>query len=349
MKTKEDFLSNSDFVRWVRHPDKHLDAYWKKWIKANPEQVPTLKLAKEFLLKVKYTEIHPEKGIKQEILNDLLSVKSIPESRKSSGIKAEGWTFKNALSGKPNWFYRIAALLFVGMGLAWFTFQNQVDFSGEETVKQIPLVRKTTAAGEKLQMTLPDGTRVWLNSVTELRFPEKFDSHERKVFLKGEAFFEVEKDSLRPFSVVSDDLITTAVGTSFNINNKERNSINVSLVTGKVQVTSSENTEKVFLIPGQKLTYLPATEEQAIESFDVDEVTAWIDGLLIFREATLEEVVAELEDWFGVEVSLKNPEEVNWKFSGEYHDQTLENILKSMSYIQGFKYEIKNKNVELKF
>ncbi|MEX2511257.1 MAG: FecR domain-containing protein [Cyclobacteriaceae bacterium] len=347
MKTKEDFLCNPEFVRWVRQPDKHLDAYWKKWIKANPDQVPTLKLAKEFLLKVKYADIKPEKGIKQEILNDLLRVKPIPGSLKSS--KEERSKIQKANFEKSNWFYRIVALLIVGFGLGWFSFQDQVDFSSLKTKKQNPLVRKTTASGEKLQFTLSDGTRVWLNSVTELSFPEKFDSTERKVFLNGEAFFEVEKDSLRPFRVVSDDLVTTALGTSFNVTNKDSNKINVALATGKVQVKFSENAENVMLVPGQKLTFFPSTKEKSIDSFDPNEDIAWKDGILVFRDSTLEEVVKELEDWFGVKISLRNSEDVNWKFSGEYHNQTLENILKSMSYIQGFKYEINNKSVELKF
>src|SRR5690606_24844160 len=170
-----------------------------------------------------------------------------------------------------------------------------------------------------------------------------------RVSLSGEAFFEVESDSLRPLGVVANGTVTTAVGTSFNINGKSTDGIRISLLTGKVKVKATAASDGAFLDPGQELRYGMDGEKTSVNGFNSGDVTAWRDGRIVFNDASLGEVVKTLEEWYGVIIHLENQKGIDWKYSGEYRQQSLENVLNSLSYIQKFDYTINEKNVAFKF
>lgn len=236
----------------------------------------------------------------------------------------------------------------IGFALAWISGIFNVDLQ-KSHLENVVLIHKKTVSGEKLQLTLSDGTRVWLNSNSVFSFPDKFGTSERKVFLEGEAFIEVEKDSLRPFRVVAQGLVTTALGTSFNIKEKGEAEISISLVTGKVKVENVGTSEDFFLSPGEQLHRDPITGEKSIRKFDRHTISSWKEGTILFEKSNLEEVVAILENWYGVKIEVENTTNASWEFSGEYHKQSLANVLKSMAYVQNFEYELKGKNVTIKF
>jgi len=349
--TEQDFLTNQKFVKWVNHPDRESDAYWKAWMAAHPEHLPSLKLARELLMRIRYKDIEPRAGAKQRILHNILQSTQAtkPASVEAIVPKENRVKPRVAIWDKIDQFQRIAAILLVSFSLAWLAIPPKGSKTSELMAELIPNIERTTSAGEKLQITVPDGTRVWLNSVSTLEFPERFDSLERWVRLSGEGFFDVGKDSLRPFNVITDGMITTALGTSFNINDKSSEGIKVSLLTGKVKIKATESSEDVFLDPGQELKYDKDLERISISSFNSEDVVAWKEGKIVFKDAKLVEVVDILEDWYGITINVKNGESVDWKYSGEYSNQSLENVLNSMAYIQKFKYTIHEKNVEFKF
>lgn len=345
--TIEDFLADQEFVKWVNHPDRELDAYWKSWMAAHPEHLPQLKLARELLVRIRYKEIEPRAGAKQRVLHHILqntqtAVNPIVQKEESLKPKGNIW-------GKIDQFQRIAAILLISFSVAWLTFPNKDSLPSEPMAELVHHIERTTSPGEKLQITLSDGTRVWLNSVSTLEFPERFDSLERWVRLSGEGFFEVGKDSLRPFRVITDGMVTTALGTSFNINDKLPEGIKVSLLRGKVKIKATEDSEDVFLDPGQELRYDKDRERISVHAFNPEDVVAWKAGKIVFKDAGLAEVVDILEDWYGITIRVKNGESVDWKYSGEYSNQSLENVLNSMAYVQKFNYTIHEKNVEFKF
>jgi transmembrane sensor len=349
MLTTQDFLTNPEFVQWVKNPTKQLDDYWAKWIKANPDQLPTLKLAREFLMRVQYEKIRAAKGTKEEILNDLLKI----PSKKIHFSTGEAISLRQQ-KRKINYFnisqfHRIAAILMIGLGLGWLLSPGEKSPSTPFEVEQISLLSKFTLPGEKLQLTLKDGSKVWMNAATEIKFPEKFDSLERRIFLTGEAYFEVAKDSLRPFIVETNGLSTTALGTSFNITTKNEGQIHISLLTGKVSISSTSDHEDVYLDPGKELRYSITDRKQQVRTFDIRQVMGWKEGILLFQDATLLSVVKKLEDWYGVKIEVENGEGIRWKYSAEYKSQTLEDVLNSLSYIQQFEYTLEGKNVKFKF
>src|SRR5690606_22759023 len=150
----------------------------------------------------------PRYGAKQRILGNILN--SQPPAPAKPIEHATTYTIANVnIWEKTGQLTRIAAILLVAFSLSWLAFPPQKTTTIPILAEEIPLIQKSTAPGEKLQVTLSDGTRVWINSVSKLEFPEQFDSKERLVRLFGEAFFEVGKDSLRPFKVVANGTVTT--------------------------------------------------------------------------------------------------------------------------------------------
>lgn len=345
MKRIEDFLVDPKFVQWVYHPTADLDAYWRAWREAHPEQLSDLKLARELLLRMRYKEPVPRPGAKQRILNNIMQRREIiPAARHERYLRP-----KTSLWERISQWQRIAAIFLVTLLLAWLAFPHHSHRPAGPVAEEIPVLRKTTAPGEKLQVTLPDGSRIYLNAVSSLEFPEQFDALERRVVLSGEGYFEVEHDSLRPFRVVSNGTVTTALGTSFNINGKSADDVRISLLTGKVKVKTTADSEHVFLDPGQELHFDREREVISVKEFSSGEVTAWKDGRIVFRDASLPEVVKVLEEWYGVNIHLENQRALEWKYSGEYSRQTLEDVLNSLSYVQKFDYTINGKNVAFKF
>lgn len=347
MNKVEFLLTNPEFVRWVRYPDKDLDTYWKNWMEANPEMVEDLKSAREIVEGIQFEEILPNAEIREEVLAKILKESYVIGDKVNKDVKYKISAF--------DWFYqmsqvyKIAAILIIALALYLPNFLHQNKASESQESNPGILIEKSTAQGEKLNITLPDGSRVWLNSGSKLVFPEKFSEKDRYMSISGEAYFEVKKDSLRPFRVESDGFVTTALGTSFNINTKVGSLVKISLVTGKVSIDKNLVTDQVILDPGQEFNFDKIGFERWVGDFDPEKVMAWKEGKIIFENASLSQVVQTLEDWYGVKFTIENGKNVNWKFSAEYQNQMLDNILKSISYIENFEYAINGKNVELKF
>lgn len=346
MKRVEKFLMNPEFVRWVKNSDPDLDSFWNKWLDAHPEALPQVKKAKEIILGISFQEEKIEETIKSDILKNILKetsdFDSLQEDLHSKSTIKKGFWEKFALA------IRVAAILLVFFSIT-FVFFKTSKTPVIQTISKVPLIEKSTSSGEKLHLTLPDGSEVWLNSESKIIFPQNFGKEAREIILDGEGFFEVMKDTLRPFSVKSNGLITEALGTSFNINSSQDQKVKVSLVTGKVVIKEESKSEEFYLNPGQQLSFDLANSKADIEKFSVFKSTAWKDGILVFENAGLNEVIYSLEKWYGVHITLVNATDVNWNFSGEYQNQILETVLNSMSYAEEFEYEINGKNVELKF
>ena len=348
MNKIEFFFTNPEFVRWVRESEKDLDEYWDKWMEANPEAIPDILAAREIISSIQFKEMRPEAGVKEAILSKILKDSKIA-NKEQKAVKSDLSGQKIGLWQKLGQLPRIAAILFVSLSIPFYFLFSNHEEPKENAAEVILTLEKNIAKGEKLSFTLPDGTRVWLNSGTKMTYPEKFGNDQRLVIMDGEAFFEIEEDSLRPFRVVSNGFVTTALGTSFNVKTNSSSGLKISLVTGKVKVAGEKSKEEFFLEPGLEFLDDQQTGKKSIRKFSPEKVLAWKEGKIIFENTGLPEVVSTLEDWYGVEINLVNAENVRWEFSGEYQNQILDNVLNSMSFIEKFKYKINGKNVELIF
>lgn len=172
-----------------------------------------------------------------------------------------------------------------------------------------------TPRGRKYRITLPDGTLVWLNAASSIRYPTMFADHERKVEVTGEVYLEVAKQTdpangkRVPFLVSINNKATVEVlGTHFNIKAyEEESSINTTLLEGKVKVTGKNNEEAV-LAPGQQAQITQQGNEviRIVKAADVEQVIAWKNDLFNFEGASLEEAMHQLERWYDISVSYEN-------------------------------------------
>jgi len=207
-------------------------------------------------------------------------------------------------------------------------------------------IRKENPNGQKSKLFLPDGTIVWLNAKSSIEFLESFTDSTRIVHLKGEAYFEVTKDKLRPFIVKTNNVSTEALGTVFNINSFENErDINVKLVSGKVNVTS--NGKSFILNSGQAISVNRKTKSTNRYEFDNSDVAVWRNGVLIFKNASFDEVIHRLERWYGVSVHVTGPKPKDWQVSGKFDNKYLLEILSLIQYTRDFKFELNNKDLNI--
>jgi ferric-dicitrate binding protein FerR (iron transport regulator) len=165
----------------------------------------------------------------------------------------------------------------------------------------------TTPKGRQFQLTLPDGTQVWLNAASSLRYPTVFTGMERKVEVTGEAYFEVAKNIKIPFRVnVNNKAEIVVLGTHFNVSAYENEkSLNTTLLEGRVSIQANQKIQpNVILQPGQQaqINQQTATGIKVVNEVDVDKVMAWRNGVFNFEGATLDEVMKQLERWYDIEV-----------------------------------------------
>lgn len=173
--------------------------------------------------------------------------------------------------------------------------------------------------GGQFSLTLTDGTRVWLNSGTTLKYPTRFVSDERKVELTGEAYFEVEKNTEMPFRVLSGAQVVEVLGTSFNISSYQENpSVYTTLVEGKVRVFLEETPQvSETLLPEQQSIFIKGTDTIDQRTVDVEQYTAWKDGWFYFRDEPLEAIMQTLARWYDVEVHFANDPAKRLQFTGK--------------------------------
>lgn len=180
-----------------------------------------------------------------------------------------------------------------------------------------------TAKGGEYQLELADGTKVYLNCDSELRYPVNFGEGERRVELKGEAFFEVTKNG-QPFVVDVNNLSVEVLGTKFNLMayaNEE--SIQTTLVSGKVKVAvkgnDENNIESIYLEPGKQASWNKLSQTLDSKEVDTDLYTSWINGYFRFENQRLEDVMRTISRWYGVKVFYQNPGLKNKRLTGKLY------------------------------
>jgi len=200
----------------------------------------------------------------------------------------------------------------------------------------------TSAYGTVTKTVLSDGTEVWLNSGSTLTYPQTFTQGKRTVSLFGEAYFKVSSNKSNRFDViVSDDLVVSAYGTEFNVNSyKEDNTIEVTLAEGNIEVSKADKTSSKNVIPGQLLLYNKENKQMIIAETNLSVKTGWKDGKMIFRRASMTEVVQRLSRHFNVDIRLEGKELYDYEYSATFTTETLNEILQLLEKTAPIKYSI---------
>ncbi|WP_215223129.1 FecR family protein [Echinicola shivajiensis] len=248
-------------------------------------------------------------------------------------------------NGQRSAWLKVAASLVIIFSLSFLLIKWTEEPVSKQVESSLELVTRKNPSGIKTRIHLPDGSIVYLNAESTVSYPKSFVNN-RTIHLTGEAFFEVKKDSLHPFSVVSDRLTTVALGTSFNIRAFEGdNSVEVTLATGKVKVSDARTNQTLTLLPGEAASLKAGGEVLEKYSADVSMSTQWVRGVLVFKNTSLKKIIKRLERWYGVEIHFKG-KVADEKCSGEFMEgESLANVLRVLSYSVEFEYEIKGNQV----
>ncbi|MEO9803495.1 MAG: FecR domain-containing protein [Reichenbachiella sp.] len=293
-----------------------------------------------------------EEVILEEIEDDwnLLEAKQATDETRLESIftQIEAQTREdNPISAHGNYFSKIAAAVAL---LVVFAALSYLIFPELQSLNQPQHIVKSNPSGQKSTHFLPDGSKVYLNAESSVSYIEDFEGDLREIELNGEAYFEVAKNPEKPFVVRSRNLSTTALGTAFNVRAfSKENELEIALTSGKVQVESRDLIDKIYLEPGERVTYSSKDRTASKSAFDLDKVIGWKDGLIKFQDANYEEVKNRLERWYGVRIkSNKNPSH-DWTYSGSFENQSLEMILEGMKLTKNFEYKLERKSVEIMF
>jgi transmembrane sensor len=241
-------------------------------------------------------------------------------------------------------YQKIAAFLLIpilGLGvLYWFNQYRQVP-------PAVQYAETIAPRGQKSQIVLADGTRVWLNSDTKIKYPNNFNENQRDVYLDGEAFFEVSKNPHKPFFVHTSGVNVKVLGTKFNVKAySDEDQIETSLFEGKIDLMAknplSENSEEKEMTQGESFSYLKTDGKLTQTLIPREEINGWKKNQLIFKDDTFSNLVKKVERWYDVQV-IYDEKQFNDRrltvelYEGERLDRLMEVIRLALSV--NYKYE----------
>lgn len=328
-----DFITDAGFKSWVLEPTAEQDYFWHSWITNHPEKAEEIAKAKEFILSINFQ--------KQEDLHDLKASvydKVIAQSKQATSKSSSGRSFPTRFT-----VLQIAASIVLLLSLSLILYQYHHQSSQPLETPAVTYETKTTQRGEKLTLALPDGSMVKLNAESSLRYPTSFET-QRAVYLQGEAYFEVERDTLKPFKVRTEQVTTEVLGTSFNVNFTLKDStVQIAVTSGKVGISAQQHQEEYYLLPTEVLTYEQGKFTKS--HFDEELLIGWKDGILAFEDADMAEITQRLSAWYDVNFEIRGPTEVARKFSGKFKNRSLRHVLEGIGYASNFEFSIQQDKV----
>ena len=200
--------------------------------------------------------------------------------------------------------------------------------------------------GGEYKVRLADGTLVYLNSATRMKYPVKFDEKERKVYLSGEAYFEVAKDPERPFFVEMEGVEVRVYGTSFNVNTHQKGNVQTVLVKGSIGVKVLSSGMESVIRPGQMAEFKQGNTKVDVKDVNVAVYTDWKDGIFRFENQRLEDILTVLSNWYDVDVFYQTASVKELHFSGymeRYKDVSV--ILEAITLSTGVTFSIQGKTI----
>lgn len=241
--------------------------------------------------------------------------------------------------------YRIAASIVIVCSLAFMLYQYKTGSAVDSNQIATRLIEKVSLPGQKVTTLLPDGTKVKLNADSKLIVPAQFEGQTREVTLIGEAFFDVKRDEHRPFIIKTDKIDIKVLGTSFNVQAYSDDVPKVAVKSGKVAVKHRDN-EGVDLMPDQ-MVLLKGSDLIKTSISSLANPFAWTDQRLVFHDESLSQVLKKVSRWYGVQINLKREITLNKKYTANYHNPTLVEMMDVLAFVYDFEYEFSENEQEI--
>lgn len=341
----EELLLDNSFREYVEANNDVSEAFWKEWILEHPEssdEINKAALVNKILLNAKKSTVSVDKEESLKLL-----IKQIDLQQKGSLI------FR--LSSQ---WLRIAAvaMLFLTVAITWFFISR--DFGIKNT--SIAFNELVVPLGEKARITLSDGTTVWINSDSKLKFPEKFGPDSREVFLEGEAFFDVTKRGLNAFIVHTRLSNVKVLGTAFNVKCYPLDDkTQTTVVRGLVEVQGrGKDQRKVLIKPNEMLTINDTKVESqktetrqtlVLSTIESKNITSWKDQMLTFTGESFDDLALKMERWFNVAIVIQDEKLKTERFRGTFsHNETVYQVLEAIKITMPITYNVKNDTIYIK-
>jgi transmembrane sensor len=334
----EDFLNDLEFVKWVANPNSTNSENSNEWLVDNARNSTEAKLAKKIILSLIVDDEQLSQDTVRQYLNEFKKVNSISqgqiEAKVTKVVKMKPWVWTRWVA---------AAIIILAIGGVYYSNQ-QVDLVDVIADNSEEWIIKSNPKGQKLIVSLEDGSIVKLNAESTLKYSTNF-RNSRVVELEGEAFFEVKRDPTHPFVVKSRNLKTTVLGTSFNVRSypEEQNS-SVVVATGKVSVGDVTSKEEIFLTPNEVVHHNSKNGFEPVGLANLEALLAWRNNMIVFKNADFDKIENELSRWFNVAFEY-NKKPLIKTYDGQFKNQSLENILDGIGFATGIKYRLENQRV----
>ena len=246
-------------------------------------------------------------------------------------------------SSSPNWLGIAAAISF--LVVASYVFFTQY-LSHAETKQPIAKIKVVQAfKGQKIDIKLPDGSRIKLNNNSKISYPEKFSEDTREVTLEGEAFFDVAPNPSRPFIVHTQEVSTHVTGTSFNVL-ASRDTTAITLVEGKVNVFLQSG-QTTSLTPNEQAIIFRGTDNITKHTVDVEKFIEWKYNTLRFENTSVRDAFSIMENWYNVEIAVNDAALLDCVITSKYQNESLENVLNSFRFMLKMDFNINGNNVRV--
>lgn len=364
----DELLGDDSFHAYVNQSEPHAISKWEGWVNKNPESKEIIEKASGIITTFGLWNNKTKKAVSSES-----EYKQLFKRINHQQLIADQ-TNKN----KFKILFRVAAAIAVIFAaISIYFIYNQV-ITKDRTVVYNEI---TSPKGSKSKITLEDGTLVWLNAESTLKYPTEFNDNKRKVFLTGEAYFKVKKDNNRPFTVRTGDIKINVLGTSFNVKNyPENDAIETFLESGVINVyRKTKNGEKpssiITLQPNQKLVlykdktknkrskshekiqkrgrYLPddlklePKKPKLYKNVETEDYTAWKDHRLVINEECLGSLSKRLERWYDVNIIIEGEHIKKRTLTGVFEKETVEQAISAICLTAELKFTIDKDTIKI--
>ena len=369
----EDFVLDEEFRKWVQHPDPESDRFWAAFIQEHPEKQ---KIIQEASLIIRLFQ-PDEPSVPAESLEQIrekvrhhqaASRKILLQYAKYAAlffllVAVGGLVYLSLRKNSREKPFEIASTearekgrLILGDGTIHEfesdltninqTSTGKITLNSDTIVEDLSTVKPGEVTmnqliipyGKRSELTLADGTRIWLNSGSQISYPSIFTGKIREVYLSGEAFFDVAPDKAKPFIVNTGDLKMKVVGTSFDVCAYENDpTTQVVLVEGKILSGRNRTFAKpVELVPGERLVFKKSDETLIKDRVDVELYSSWVNGYLIFRNEPVSGIFRKLERYYNRQIVMENNLD-KVTFSGKLDlIEDIEMVLDNISFTASF-------------
>jgi transmembrane sensor len=363
--TAKDFLADEDFVRWAKEgkENKILDLYWEKVMENNPAKANEINKAKELIRILSSQKVYSDYLGKEKIWR-------LIQARTDDSKSMQYLNLTKQLLVRYRSFAAVllATILMAGAGWTGFRIKSEMIKPDENLFTTI-----YSPAGQRTEVTLPDKSKVLLNSKTTLRYSSAFNVTNRDIYLTGEAFFDVAKKSI-PFEVKTAAINIKVLGTAFNVKcYDDEDVVEATLVRGSMKIEKINKStglrEEILLKPNQKIQFLrdisvsgetmadeetesgtqtvreaekvplqQITQVDLISSYDTEKSTGWKEGLIIVDGESLCDLSKKIERRYDVRIVFRDEDLKKYKYSGTLREYSLEQVLNALKLTSPISY-----------